>query len=105
IQRIDISPRVLDVITGDRAVWDTAVVGKRDAAIGRQNDVAPDVEVVVRADRPLCGGESSNRGIRSRRLIRQREGLERELVIRHGTQELVPDSRGGDIALNERGLR
>src|SRR5262249_10987641 len=86
VKRINIGAWVIDVIAGNHPVWFTAIVGNCDPAVRRQNDISPRIEMIVGADRSLSGGEASNRGVGSGGLIRQRERLQREFVIRHGSQ-------------------
>ena len=75
IQRVDISPRVIDVVAGNQPVRLAAVIRDRQTAVRRQDDVALGVEVVVGANLTVGGGVSSHRRTGCGGLIGQRKRL------------------------------
>ena len=76
VQRVDISPRVVDVVAGNQAVRLAAVIRDRKPAVRRQDDIALGVEVVVGANLPVGGGVSSHRRAGRGGLIGQRKRLQ-----------------------------
>ena len=105
VQRVDISPRVIDVVAGNQAVRLAAVIRDRQTAVRRQDDVALGVEVVVGANLTIGGGVSSHRRTGRGGLIGQRERLQGEPILGYGIRQLFADGGGRNVALNEAGRR